>query len=251
MRLDYDQIFAERGTGYHRQMAEQPEAREQEFSQAIAAADLQAGQLVLDVPSGGAYLSRYLPESVRYVAVETCAVFYRFAQQRVGDQAIRVASLEQTGLPGSSVDRVLSISGLHHIEDRYSVYCELTRLLRPGGLAVLADVSEQTPVAAFLNGFVDQHNSQGHQGYFFNARDKQDAERAGLLVQSSQLVHYAWQFSSEPAMLKYCRGLFGIEAGDAELLAALQTLGVQHTAHGVSLQWQLQHLLLRKPTSLN
>ena len=53
---DYRSIFDARGDAYHRAMVEFPGARQQEFEHIVRVANVRAGQVVCDAPSGGGYL---------------------------------------------------------------------------------------------------------------------------------------------------------------------------------------------------
>ena len=52
-----------------------PDARQQEFAQAVDAARLTSGMVVADVPAGGGYLQRYLPSGCHWLGHEPCASF--------------------------------------------------------------------------------------------------------------------------------------------------------------------------------
>ena len=45
---------------------------------------------------------------------------------------------------------------------------------------MIADVAEGSAVGAFLNGFVDRYNSQGHDGLFLSDADGAALAAAGL-----------------------------------------------------------------------
>lgn len=57
---DYEKIFAERGAAYHRAMCRAPAARAAEFEAAVRLAEPKRGEYLLDAPSGGGYLERYV-----------------------------------------------------------------------------------------------------------------------------------------------------------------------------------------------
>ncbi|MFC0444213.1 hypothetical protein ACFOD1_02755 [Pseudidiomarina halophila] len=75
MGKSYQQHFGQRGSAYDRAMLQFPAARQQEFEQVIAAAQLSPNMTVAYVPAGGGYLRPYLPAGVVYLAHEPCASF--------------------------------------------------------------------------------------------------------------------------------------------------------------------------------
>lgn len=74
---DYRDIFDLRGQLYHQAMREHPDARINEFQSIID----EAGMSVVDVPSGGAYLSRYLNE-VELIGLETSQTFAQLGNEK-------------------------------------------------------------------------------------------------------------------------------------------------------------------------
>jgi SAM-dependent methyltransferase len=64
-----------------------------------------------------------------------------------------------------SVDAVMLAYGTHHIprEDRPLALLEAARVVRPGGLVVLHDFEEGSPVARWFSVVVDQYSKAGHR----------------------------------------------------------------------------------------
>ena len=248
---NYRQIFDARGQQYHRAMQDQPLARRAEFENAMQLAAIQSGHVVGDIPAGGGYLRNFLPVDVRLVSVETSPVFLRQNQNGDEDSQILCSSLDAIPLPDNSLDRALSIAGAHHLENQSGFYREVFRLLNPGGVFVLADVKATSPVARFLNEWVNAHNSQGHHGVFLDENVARELRECGFEDTCAQSKKYAWEFKSEKEMIEYCRGLFGLDlAGDAQILAALKTiLGVEKIGARLKLRWELLFARAVKPAS--
>ena len=59
---NYKDIFELRGRLYHQAMNDFPDARANEFLSVISEAGIKSGMTVVDIPSGGAYLSGYPAE---------------------------------------------------------------------------------------------------------------------------------------------------------------------------------------------
>ena len=237
----YSEIFAERGAAYHRAMAECPNARDAEFR---AALDPLAGRsgLLCDMPSGGGYLARYLSGDWRYLGVDPSDDFVRACP--VGVECVR-ASIASVPLDDGAADAVVSLAALHHEPDLAAVFCEMRRLLKPGGRAVIADVAAGTPVAAFLNGFVDANNPMGHDGHFLDGRAAGLIQQAGFAIASDELLEMPWQFESLPEAGAFCRQLFWMPKLTAEEVASAmqREIGFEEIAGLQHLRWALRRIV--------
>lgn len=180
-------------------MQAQPWARRMEFERAIALADLQSGHVVADIPAGGGYLRGLVPNDVRLVAVKTSAIFLRQNQSAfAGDSQLMCSDLREIPLPANSLDRIISLAGAHHLHDKAAFYHEAWRLLKPGGVFVLADVEENSRVAHFLNNWVHTHNSRGHEGVFLDCNVTRELGVSGFEIEGATLLVYMWEFDSTP-----------------------------------------------------
>lgn len=209
----YADIFAHRGAQYTAAMAMCPQARRAEFEQALmtACVDSTAGHL-LDVPAGGAWLKDMLPRGkTRYTAIESTDGFIQRLAPENRPQLVLAEDLAQIPLPDASADRLVSLAGLHHIEDRGPVYREMRRLAASGAVGCIADVQADTPTALFLNGPVDRFCPLGHRGLFLNEADTRLIRQAGWKLREDQIVDVAWRFASLAEMGAFCRLLFGLD----------------------------------------
>jgi len=196
---------------------------------------------VLDIPSGGGQLRPWLGER-EVVAAETTAVFHEVAGQRTDLTAVRVPSLHATGIQ-RSFDAVVSLAGLHHVQDRRPIYREFRRLVRPGGRLGIIEVEPGSGPAAFLNGFVHTHSSMGHDGLFLSADDCEALREAGFPDVSVERVDTDWHFDSLEDVAAFTRDLFGIDqATHEQTLEALRDLvGLR----GTTVAWHLNRFLAR------
>ena len=258
----YSTLFDARGHLYHQAMKDFPAAREAEFDTVIDWLDLTAGMSICDVPSGGGYLSNYITHNnIDFYFVETSQVFSNAANILCNDanqDADNVAgasykniicdSITTIPLNSDSIDRVVSLSGLHHEVDLCGFYKEAARLLNDNGLLVLADVKEGSGVAGFLNEFVDQHSSMGHEGRFFCEQTVVNVEQSGFTIIATAHEHYAWRFSSTDGMVAYCKMLFGIDKADnAIILKAINDyLGYTETENNCLMNWDIMFIKAAK-----
>jgi len=167
----YKEIFNKRGNSYNAAMFDCPNARQNEFNQIIELAEISAGQLVLDIPSGGGYLKNFINAPVKIISVETSSLFIQDLQPTSSQTILLCNDISNTLLPDSCTDRIISLAGLHHIEQRFDLYREMFRMLKPGGYFCMADACTDSNVASFLNVFVNQFNSMGHRGVFLDEED--------------------------------------------------------------------------------
>lgn len=245
----YAESFQERGRSYDRAMRRHPRARDAEFAQLIERARLAPGMSLGDVPAGGGYLARLLPPGVRWTGHEPCASFREGGSVHGGTAA--GAPLLPFPWRSGSLERVVSLAGLHHEEDKRAFHREARRVLAPGGLYVVSDVAAGSPVAGFLDGFVGAHNSTGHAGLYLGSEAAADLEASGFEVLTDETLGFHWVFPSEADLDSFCVDLFdlgGLEAGRA-LSAAREMLGVDDLGDSAGLRWSLRTLVCRPLTA--
>ncbi|MDX2211979.1 MAG: class I SAM-dependent methyltransferase [Oculatellaceae cyanobacterium bins.114] len=237
----YTDIFNLRGIQYHQAMVEYPNARREEFENAIHIAKLEDGNVVCDVPSGGCYLKNFVHKSVKLFSVETSSEFIKQSKKQENNIPLLCQDVSNISLMSESIDRVISLAGSHHLPSKPNFYQEVHRLLKQDGIFCLADVREGSGVAGFLNIFVDQHNSMGHKGEFLNQTTQRELEGVGFQVAYAEPIQYHWRFSHINDMVRYCKLLFGIDqATDAQILEGINTyLGYTATAQECWMNWEL------------
>lgn len=234
----YARDFAERGSAYDRAMRAHPDVRRDEFQQVVEAARLRPGQRVGDVPAGGGYLRGFLPPSVEWLGHEPCASF--------GPDAGHGASGGVLPLPwkDASLDRVISLAGVHHHEEKLPFHREVARVLVPGGVYALSDVAHGSPVARFLDGFVGSRNGTGHAGHYLGDEVARELGAAGLEVVADGIRRFHWVAPDEAVLADFCVGLFGLVGTSREefIAEARVALGVDRLPGGAGLRWELRTL---------
>lgn len=247
--MDYDKTFETRGKQYKYAVETYPNVLEAELQTAVAMCALKPGETLLNIPAACVPLDAYVPASVSYVERESNAAFAALTGTPYG-------RLDATCLADGSVDVVVSLASLHHAtdEERRAFYLECRRILRQGGgRLVIGDVRSGSPQDAWLNGFVNAHNSSGHAGRFWNVdpsgADFQLLEACGFQV-SVAVRQYDWTFPSVAAMLDFVRNLFGLDLAneDTALLTAIQSyLGSAVAEDGsVRFPWELAYFVAER-----
>jgi len=241
----YDRIFDRRGAAYHRAMRMAPAARAEEFRTVLGAAELAPGQVLCDVPAGGGYLVEHLPADldVRVIAVDPSEAFARtWDDPRVEGH---LAPLDAVPLDDGAADVIVSVAGLHHVEDRGAVFAEMRRILRRGGRLCVLEVEAGAITDRFLNDFVHRHNRDGHVGRFVDDRFRDDLRRAGFRLVRDEACRYAWNFSDESEMTEYVRLMFGLDRADAATVrdGIATVLGCGRDGGRTRMNWELRLLV--------
>ena len=243
----YQEIFNNRAWSYHQAMQSVPDARRLEFEIALEYLQPETGQWIVDMPSGGGYLKQYIHDpSVNLLFVETTPEFARHCPQSSHCRRL-IGGFDSLPVQKNSVERLLSLAALHHVEDKSRFFRECHRVLSSCGRLVIGDVYADTAQARFLNEFVDEFNSMGHKGDFLTADiDSQIADN-GFDVCRQQQHPFCWFFSSQQQMLAYCRDLFGIDLADDKVLmqGIEEYLTPEWRGDCVTLQWSLHYICAR------
>lgn len=246
MFTSYDEIFSQRGHAYHEAMQQFPDARNEEFQHMQRLLARAPSNVVIDAPSGGGYLHRYLRElrPTRVIAVDPTE---SFASQIAAAPNLEklVCPLESINLPSGIADAIASIAGLHHVSDLDAVFSEFHRLLRDGGRLCILEVPAGSKTDRFLNGFVDRHCSMGHEGRFIDAPFRAALLRAGFKIVEDALCPMTWHFRSASEMTRFASLLFGLDKITPEdiLSGIAEHLGIQITSTTCTMNWALQGMV--------
>lgn len=245
--LTYSEIFEQRGQTHDEAFRRFPQACQTECEGILRLAAPQPGETLLDAPSAGGFLTTHLHLSgVRVVAVDPSPVLHRLCRELVRES--HLAPLNRLPLDSASVDVVVCLAGLHHEPRLNEVFAEFHRVLHPLGRLVIAEVDEGSAVAHFLNGFVNQHNSLGHVGRFFDDVYRHELRAAGFELAHDAVASYHWPFAGRAEMAECLQLMFGIDrATPAQIIEAVATgpgldaLGGQR----MGMRWSLRHVLAR------
>ena len=238
----YQDIFSKRADSYHAAMEACPDARAEEFEHAVRALALDPHGLICDVPAGGGYLRDYVPVPAEFTFVETSSYFAERCPRGEGCRVVE-GSLESLPLATDSTDYALSLAAFHHLPDKEATLREFARVVRPGGRVVVADVEEGTGTGRFLNEFVDEFNSMGHEGRFLDEDFYGAFSSAGLKLREVRRPDLRWRFGDEIEMASFCRRLFGLDlATDGDVIDGIRKhLGYAKDGAGVAMEWQLSY----------
>ncbi len=247
----YSDIFNQRGKLYHQAMVDWPLARQAEFETVLSFLDLSPGQTLCDAPSGGGYLRNFISvPGVKLYFAETSDAFAQQIKGSIDNTTLFCKTIADLPLTDGTVDRVVSLAGLHHVDPQIDFYREAMRILAPEGIFVIADVQIGSGVDRFLNGFVDRHSSMGHKGLFLADHTLVDLTDCGFQIVSSELKSYTWQFPTPTVMANYCQMLFGIDQADLQtVLQGIEScVGYDVSDTGCHMNWELLFVKAIKPS---
>ena len=230
---DYRQLFQSRANDYHFAMQKYPDVRNNEFNSLLSSINFSNVKEALDIPSGGGYLKRYIPNHVNLKSVD-------FSEGFVND-SIELVSPNKLPFESNAFDAVFSLSGMHHLENVPLFVEECLRIIKTDGRFVFADVEKGSNVDYFLNKFVNEYNSLGHDGnFFFKDYFVGYPEIQNKLI-DCYLSDYPFVFNGENDMVHFFKLFFGLDkASDTIILEGVQDiLGVNKTNNGIDVNWGL------------
>ena len=233
-------------------MSEFPDARRAELEALIGSVDLTPGDLVIDIQAAGGFVAdevhRRLFGEVECVCIEPSATLRR--RLNPVHRAVADSVHAWRSIADGSADVALGLASLHHSESASGTIGEAFRALKPGGQFAVCDVIPGSPVARWLNDFVDQHNQTGHAGRFYNAPQlRAMLTAAGFHAVTVRRRTVPWRFMDHHRMIRFLQGLFGLECPLGAIEHGVREyLGVAERQTGlIELNWELNYAVARKP----
>jgi ubiquinone/menaquinone biosynthesis C-methylase UbiE len=110
-----------------------------------AASEFARGKVVMDVASGSGYGSALLAEVAKQVHgfdVSSEAVAYATSRFAAPNLTFSVADATNIPLPDDSIDVVITFETIEHIPDYAAFMQEITRVLKPDGIAIISTPNE-------------------------------------------------------------------------------------------------------------
>ena len=217
---DYVAIFSQRAQEYNAACKRYPRARQHERQLIVDWLDIGAGQTICDWPAGGGYLAEGLAPLVDDTNMLICVEpVWEFIREIPSEFNRVIAAFDCLTLKPGSVDRVGSLAGLHHEENREIFFRQAFDVLKPSEILAVADVMAGTATAEFLNGPVDKFSSTGHKGMFFEEGELAGhLKKAGFVNIEEKHHHFTWDFPDWPALIFFSRNLFGLsKASDDQI----------------------------------
>jgi len=244
--LLYNEIFDHRARKYHQAMVSYPNARDEEFYEVACHISGSSPLHIADVPSGAGYLKKYLPLNCNYLAHESCDGFLSIGQQHHSHTKRALFPLPWAD---ESIDVMASVAGLHHTDDKVPIFEEFRRVIKHQGMFIILDVLENSNVARFLDDYVGQNNSTGHQGIYLNKKVLHDMELLDWHIDHAESTSFNWVFNDRLNMAIFCHLLFDIRHVDYQktIDAIDYFLGVDELSEEkIGMNWSLYKIIARK-----
>lgn len=232
-------------------MAEYADARRAELERLCAQVNLPESGTLLDLQAAGGFVADAIAERsggrIHCVCVEPSAALRARIAPRHTIYPDEIDAL--VSVADGSIDIALGLAGLHHSRSAERTLAEVFRVLAPGGQLGLCDVAPASPVARWLNEFVNEHNPNGHDGHFL-ARERIETllRDIGYTDVHTAIESVPWHFAGEADLLRFFAGLFGLEC-EAQTIAdgIRRYFDVDRDGGGVSVDWSLIYARGRAP----
>lgn len=232
-------------------MAEYGDARRAELDHLCAQVDLPETGTLLDLQAAGGFVAdAILARSgggIHCICVEpSAALRARLAPQHTvyADEIHDLVSVAD-----ASIDVALGLAGLHHSRSVERTLAEVFRVLVPGGQFGLCDVAPASPVARWLNEFVNEYNPNGHDGRFV-ARERIESllRETGYVDIHTSVASVPWRFPADADLLRFFAGLFGLQCDEQTIARGIERyFDVDRSDGAVTVDWSLIYARARTP----
>jgi ubiquinone/menaquinone biosynthesis C-methylase UbiE len=211
---------------------------------------LNKDEILVNIPAGGIPLHKYIDQQlqIKYYAYDICNEFCTLPSDE--NDYTNISLCDYTNLPqkDNSVDKIICLASLHHtsISERHDIYTEFNRILKQNGVLVIGDVIKDSCQDKWLNNFVNEYNSNGHSGIFFENLDIEQMKQHNFTVTTTN-KEYDWIFRNENEMLDFIKHLFHLDLlpNDQILLDGLVT-NLNYIPGSFKIKWQLIYFTCKK-----
>jgi ubiquinone/menaquinone biosynthesis C-methylase UbiE len=239
----YKDVFRKRAQSHDDAFRIYPEACKEEVENCLKFAKLKPGDVLLDIPSAGGFLSSYLTiPNIHIIAIDPCPELFELCSKRVVDSYL--APLDCLPLANESVDVAICLAGLHHEANPHAVLSEIRRVIKKkGGRLIVAEIDADSNVARFFNEFVHFNNSEGHHARFVDSDFVSNFAKSGLTIVNDEVLEYYWPFASHFDLGDCLQRMFGINLSTPEKIADAvdEILGIDPLPNGrVGMRWSLR-----------
>jgi len=115
---------------------------------ALAAADIQAGQVAADIGAGAGFMTEgLLARGLRIIAVDQSEAMLEQMRSKFAGSShldLRLGSAENLPIENNEVDCAFANMYLHHVPQPPQAVAEMARILKPGGRLVITDLDKHS-----------------------------------------------------------------------------------------------------------
>ncbi len=217
--MEYINSFNNRVKSYLYAVNKYDKVLDEEIKNIIVELDIKENDVIVNLGAGGFHLNKFLPNNVIYKP-------YEFNKDFASNDNILYCNYDKLPIEDNTVDKIVICALLHHFNDeqRSKIYDECNRVLKRGGLLLVADVIKGSSQDYWLNKIVDKYNPNGHKGVFFEESDKRIIEKNNFKV-NVEIKNYKWNFDNRESAIDFLKNLFYLNIDDNILLNELNKLG--------------------------
>ncbi len=163
-------------SSYEKALSLYPNART-DAEEVLKLLDVKDDETVLETTAGTGYLTMQLSRLLRtgtVISHDISPVMMNFAKKKIKDAEITNVEfyLERSGLfpeiKDESVDKAVCFGGFHHVEEPIKMFRTVQRILKPGGIFVVGDFADDSPVQKYFDEEINILTDTGHQGLFLS-----------------------------------------------------------------------------------
>lgn len=251
-----------RGVNYRRANDELPYARAFEILHMLRYVNPREGQTVVEFGTGNGILTISLARAVGHkgnvITLDDSLGALESIRLKSSGYGLGIETVLQdisyfetgkTSLPDSVADTVTSIATLHHYDEKKEMaFREFSRLLKPGGMLVVADVADNTAPQRYFDGFIHHVCSVGHDHRFLDKQQTKDlCKRANLKLLDWRLEFVPWVFDGEEQAMSFLHTLHDATCTPQESLeGAMRYLETFKLENKFALSWELFYAIAKK-----
>ncbi len=214
------------------------------------------GEISVDIAAGTGFISKPLAEWTQSTvyAIDPSEVQLKNCSKKCEGlpvQTILGSLSEMTTLEGE-IDIATSFGGIHHIignNAQKNTFANISKVLKPGGRFVAADVAANTTLADWFEKIVKKHCLTGHEETWLSADRLQNEliEGTDLEYIRSDIITEQWVFESRTHMALFIKALKALDLTVEKIIEYLgETLGFEEKNNKVYLNWPMIFFELRK-----
>ena len=208
--------------------------------------NLQETQTVLNVPFEGNLLT-LLRQFVQNNIEITLADF-------VVPDSLKAWNIVKTdynldGIPSAYFDVVLSIAGIHHLDndEQLQFLIATRRVLKTHGRLLMAEVKDDSRTSHFLDQFVGKYTGTGHTGNYLKGDFVSVAALAGYETIKRETIVCPWVFANEDHLFNWTGKFFGISNISKKILLSQvgEILGLSKENEALTVNWELDFIFAK------
>jgi len=150
------------------------------------------------------------------------------------------------GIPSAYFDVVLSLAGIHHLNNDQQLQFLLAtrRVLKTHGRLLMSEVKDNSRTSHFLDQFIGKHTGTGHTGNYLKEDFVSVVAIAGYETIKRETIICPWVFASEDHLFNWMSKFFGLSNISRRLLLSQvgDILGLHKESEVLTVNWELDFI---------